>query len=454
MIGEFRNIFFVGIGGIGMSALARYFNHQGVAVFGYDKTPSPLTDKLQEEGIEILFEDDISRIPTEYKNKKNTLVCVTPAIPLKTKVFEFFKLGGFKIKKRAEILGIITRSTTNLSVAGTHGKTTTSCIVASILQSSELQFSAFLGGISANLGSNYYYQKATGEHFSISEADEFDRSFLHLSPKFAVVTSTDADHLDIYGEQANIEATYQQFADLVSTQVFYALDKCSMRSGMSYSATNAKAKYTAGNVVLKPKGTEFDFVCDGKVILSRLFLNIPGRYNLENAVGAAAMCLAAGVDQEAIRKGLSEFKGIKRRFEYIIEQENLIYIDDYAHHPSELEAIITSVKELYPAKKITAIFQPHLFSRTQDFMDGFASVLSQIDCPILIPIYPAREAPIEGVTSEAIFSKMESELAIHLQKEEVIPYIKNKRPEVLLTLGAGDIDRLVEPLKIALLDES
>jgi UDP-N-acetylmuramate--alanine ligase len=454
LIEDKKNIFFVGIGGIGMSALARYFNQQGVAIAGYDKTPSPLTDKLQEEGIEILFEDDENRIPSAYKNKENTLVCITPAIPLNAKIYHFFKQQGFEIKKRAEILGIVTRSTINLSVAGTHGKTTTSCIVASILQHSSLQFSAFLGGISANLASNYYYQEAEGEHFSISEADEFDRSFLHLNPQYAVITSTDADHLDIYGKKETIEATYQQFAGLVKSNVFYALHKCKINAGVSYSATHKDAVFTADNVVVKPQGTEFDFVHNGKTIIEKLYLNIPGVYNLENAIGASAMCLAAGVDKDAIRQGLAQFKGIKRRFEFIVRNEEAVYIDDYAHHPSELEALIESVKALYPTKKITAVFQPHLFSRTQDFLDGFADVLSQIDNPILIPIYPARELPIEGVTSEAILQKMTNDKAIHLEKEEVVDHIKSTRPEVLLTLGAGDIDRLVQPLRNALLNES
>ena len=454
MIGDYKNIFFVGIGGIGMSALARYFNQQGIAVSGYDKTPSPLTNKLQTEGIHILFDDDASLIAEAYRNKEDTLVCITPAIPLNSAVHYFFKKNGFEIKKRAEILGIVTLSTTNLSVAGTHGKTTTSCIVASILQQSDVQFSAFLGGISANLKSNYYYQQADGEHFSISEADEFDRSFLHLKPKYAVITSTDADHLDIYGKKESIEETYQQFADLVTSKVYYALDKCKLQSGVSYSATNNKADYTANKILAKSRGTEFDLVYKNEVIIGELYLNIPGTYNLENAIGATAMCLEAGIPKDAIRKGLAEFKGIKRRFEFVIQNENLVYIDDYAHHPSELEAIISSVRELYPNQKITAVFQPHLFSRTQDFMSGFAKAMSKVDYPILIPIYPARELPITGVTAKAIVDRMSNQNAVHIEKEEVVNYVSKHKPEVLLTLGAGDIDRLVEPLKQALQNES
>jgi UDP-N-acetylmuramate--alanine ligase len=446
-----KYIFFLGIGGIGMSALARYFNNANFIVAGYDKTPSPLTHTLADEGIEISFFDDVVGIPKIIiENKGESLVVYTPAIPSDNKIFNFFSEQGFVLKKRAEVLGMITAQTVNLSVAGTHGKTTTSCIVATILQHSTLHFSAFLGGISTNLASNYYYQSASSAHISVTEADEFDRSFLQLKPKFAVITSTDADHLDIYGKREELEQSYQEFASLVPDKkdVFVAYASKDLINGVTYSASNTNADYYAIVKSRSGKGTHFSIHNNlGETPIEDVYLNIPGLHNLENALGAALMTRQAGVAIESIVAGLANFKGIKRRFEYILRTDKVIYIDDYAHHPSELRAIISSVRELYPNKKITAVFQPHLYSRTQDFMAEFAYELSQVDELLLLPIYPARELPIEGVTSEAVMELICLSNAQCVAKEDVITVLKNRHVDVLLTLGAGDIDRLILPLK-------
>lgn len=446
-----KYIYFLGIGGIGMSALARFFNNASIVVVGYDKTPSPLTHTLIDEGIQISFVDDVDSIPKVLlENKTDSLVVYTPAIPSDNKIFNFFRVQDFVLRKRAEVLGMITAQTVNLSVAGTHGKTTTSCIVATILQHSDMHFSAFLGGISTNLASNYYYQSAPGEHLSITEADEFDRSFLQLKPQFAVITSTDADHLDIYGKREELEQSYQEFASLVSDKnnVFVAYGSKHLITGVTYSASNTNADYYAVVKSRSGKGTHFSINNNvDEAPIEDLYLNIPGLHNLENAIGAALMTREAGLALESIRAGLENFTGIKRRFEYILATDKVIYIDDYAHHPSELRAIISSVRELYPNKKITAIFQPHLFSRTQDFMPEFAYELSQVDELLLLPIYPARELPIEGVTSEAVMELIRLSNAQCVAKEDVITVLKNRHVEVLLTLGAGDIDRLILPLK-------
>ena len=434
-----------------MSALARYFHAQGYVVAGYDKTPSPLTIKLQEEGIKVSFVDDAVDLPQEYTEYKNeTLVVYTPAIPKDSLLFNFFKDSAYNLSKRAEVLGVVTRQTLNLSVAGTHGKTTTSCIVATILQHSDKKFSAFLGGISTNLNSNYYHQKGEGEHYSVTEADEFDRSFLQLSPDYTVITSTDADHLDIYGKKEEIEASYLEFSQRLkdTTHIFKAYGTLETIAGVTYSASDMNADYYAVITSKNGQGTHFSIANNvGREVIADVYLNIPGLHNLENAIGAALMCMKAGVSIASIREGLAQFKGIKRRFENVLNNEKVTYIDDYAHHPSELRAIISSVRELYPKKKITAVFQPHLFTRTQDFMNEFAYELSQLDELLLIPIYPAREKPIAGVTSEAVLERMTLSNARCVAKEEVLHELKKSKVQVLLTLGAGDIDRLVPQIK-------
>jgi UDP-N-acetylmuramate--alanine ligase len=447
-----KHIYFIGIGGIGMSALARYFNQLGVAVYGYDKTPSQLTKTLNFEGIPISFEDNVNQIPEDIVQcKTDSLVVYTPAIPKDNVILNFFKQNSFDLRKRAEVLGMVTSETINLSVAGTHGKTTTSCIVATILQHSKLKFSAFLGGISTNLGSNYHHQEGESEeHYSVTEADEFDRSFLRLNPDFSVITSTDADHLDIYGNAKDLQDSYIEFSKLIEAEshVFYAYNKAQGINGLSYSATSNLADYYAHITSKDGRGTQFSIQSKtGDMVMKDLYLNIPGTHNLENAIGASLMTFKAGVDVDSIRKGLKEFSGIKRRFEYVIDTDKVIYIDDYAHHPSELNAIISSVRELYPNKKITAVFQPHLYSRTRDFIEDFGNELSQVDELFILPIYPARELPIAGVTSEALLEETTLKQASCIDKNNLVDALKHKDVEILLTLGAGDIDRLVEPIK-------
>ena len=448
---QYSHIYFIGIGGIGMSALARYFNQQNLVVCGYDKTPSALTDTLISEGIAITFTDHMDEVPNEFVgNKQNVLVVYTPAIPQGNQLFNYFAANKYDIKKRAAVLGIITSQTTNLSVAGTHGKTTTSSLVATIFKYSSKQFSAFLGGISTNLASNYYYQSGRSEHYSVTEADEFDRSFLQLKPDFTIVTSTDADHLDIYGVKDDLEKSYVDFASLVAEKenVFAAYGKTKNIKGKSYSGSDTKADYYAVVTSRSGKGSNFSIQNNvGEDSIEDLYLNIPGLHNLENAVGAALMSHKAGVSIAEIRQGLAEFAGIKRRFEYIVDKPNCVVIDDYAHHPSELNAIINSVKDLYPSKKITAIFQPHLFTRTRDFLDDFAKELSAVDQLFLMPIYPARELPLPGVTSFSILEKITLKNAKCIEKEDVMAELKKAEVEVLLILGAGDIDRLVNPIK-------
>ena len=445
-----KNIYFLGIGGIGMSALARYFNSEGFYVCGYDRTSSAITDQLMQEGIQVFFEDDLSSVDDEFlQNPSYSVVVYTPAIPDHNYLLNYFRDNNFSMYKRSEILGQVTRNTINLSVAGTHGKTTTSSIVASIFQQSQFSFSAFLGGISANLNSNYCKKDNGGDVFSITEADEFDRSFLHLKPTYSVITSTDADHLDIYGKKEDLENSYVEFSNLITEtdHIFYAKNKAKNMGGISYSVDDQKADFFAVVHAQDSKGTQFD-ICDssGEIFIHNLFISLPGKHNLENAVGATLMCHKAGVEITAIRTGLRDFKGIKRRFQYVIERDDFLYIDDYAHHPSELKAIISSVRNLYPNRKITAIFQPHLYTRTQDFMTDFVVELSSVDHLILLPIYPARELPIEGVSSEVLLQKIEHEDAVCIPSNEVLNCLKSRELDILLTLGAGDIDQLVEPI--------
>lgn len=445
-----KNIYFLGIGGIGMSALARYFHSSGYNVSGYDRTSSAITDQLSHEGIQVFFEDKLSSVKDEFiQNPIQTIVIYTPAIPDQNQLMNYFKDQNYKMYKRSEMLGEVTRNTINLSVAGTHGKTTTSSIVASIFQQSQFSFSAFLGGISANLNSNYYRQDNGGDDYSITEADEFDRSFLYLKPTYSVITSTDADHLDIYGSKEDLEQSYIEYSKLISNtdHLFYAKNKAENIGGVSYSVDDHKADFYTSVRAQNSAGTHFD-ICNhlGEIYIHDLFISLPGIHNLENALGAALMCRKAGIGVDAIRKGLKDFKGIKRRFQYVIDRNDLLYIDDYAHHPSELKAIISSVRSLYPKRKITAIFQPHLYTRTQDFMSDFAVELSRVDHLILLPIYPARELPIEGVTSEALLQKIDHDDATCIPQNQVINDLRSRDLDILLTLGAGDIDQLVEPI--------
>lgn len=452
-INDFDRAYFIGVGGIGMSALARYFLSIGWKVAGYDKTQTKLTDKLQEEGIEMHFEDFGPSIPEDFRDTNNTLVVYTPAIPRNFGELLHVQHAGYTVKKRAEVLGMITRNSKGLAVAGTHGKTTTSTLLAHILDQSDEKCNAFLGGISSNFNSNFV---SGDSEWTVVEADEFDRSFLHLSPYVSIVTSTDADHLDIYGSADVFLEGFKQYVKRIQP------DGCLIRHAsvdLSHSNTityglNVGADYRGENMRIENGYFALD-VHTLNGIWKGVELGVPGVHNAENAIACLALCEFIGMEEHEIRAGLKSFKGVKRRFEYHVRRENLIYIDDYAHHPTEIKALIDSVKLLYAGHRITGIFQPHLFSRTRDFFAEFAQQLSRLDEVILMPIYPAREEPISEVTSDALMNEISAPKKQLLRPQEVVDYFSGNRESfqsanVILTIGAGDIDRIVEPLKIAL----
>ncbi len=442
-----QRVYLVGIGGIGMSGLARYFKKRGCVVCGYDKTGTPLTEMLRNEGIPVVFLDDEDGIKVSFlKNDPTTLVIYTPAIPSNSRILNYFKNGGFTMKKRSEVLGIISKGMYTIAVAGTHGKTTTSSIIAHILKHSGYDCSAFLGGISSNYNSNVLF----GENNTlVVEADEYDRSFLTLHSDIAIVTSMDADHLDIYGDQSHLIESFKQFTSQLKEggRLIYK-EGLDLSGGKTYSA-NIVADIQAVNVRIQDGSFYFDFK-NANLIIEDIQLGLPGLHNIENAVAAIEVALHLGIDPEKIPLALASFLGVKRRFEHVVKDINHTYIDDYAHHPEELRACINAVKSLYPGKKLTAIFQPHLFTRTRDFADGFAEVLSLVDNLILLDIYPARELPIEGVTSSMILDKVNNASKQNLSKQDAVEYIRSSKPELLLTVGAGDIDTLIEPLKTIL----
>lgn len=446
-LNQIHNVYFIGIGGIGMSALARYFKAIGKNVSGYDKTETELTQELASIGIDIHFEDSISLIPSDYYIE-NTLVIITPAVPKTHSEWNYFLERGFEIKKRAEVLGIITKDTFCFAVAGTHGKTTTSSILGHILHESGVDVTAFLGGIVENYNSNLI---GSGKTVTVVEADEFDRSFLHLYPNIACITSMDADHLDIYGDTASIEASFVEFAGKVEDTNNLFIVKDLPLEGISV-AVNEEANYKAFNVRIENSAYVFD-VQTPTGIVKDLKFNLPGKHNLTNALIAFAMANTYGVEIDKIAKALFSFKGVKRRFSYQIKEENLVYIDDYAHHPTEINAVSQAVKELYPNEKVLAIFQPHLFSRTRDFIDGFAESLSKFDEVILLDIYPARELPIEGVNSNWLLEKVTNNNKKLVAKSELISVILSSDAKVIVTIGAGDIGELVKPIKQALYEK-
>ncbi len=439
------NIYLIGIGGIGMSALARYFHSSGRKVYGYDRYRSPLCEKLEDEGLKIHYEDDVKAIPTSFK-REDTLVIYTPAIPDDHKEYNHLKNKNYELKKRAQVLGEIAQLHRCLAVAGTHGKTTTSSLLAHLFRFNERGISAFLGGISTNYGTNFWGQDDTD--LLVTEADEYDRSFLNLKPTAAVITSTDADHLDIYENDEDLKKTFSEFADSVS-ELLLVNEKTELTGGLKYGF-NPDSSYFADSIRVEEHVFVFDLVYPQGRIKDIRF-PLPGRHNIENAVAASALALKYGLNEEELKAGLENFKGVKRRFEYHIKQENLVYIDDYAHHPSEISALADAVKELYPNRNITAIFQPHLFSRTRDFLDGFAESLSAFDEVILLELYPARERPIAGINSKALLDKIERAPKSLMARQEIINRFSSAKPEVILTIGAGDIDQLIGPLKIALL---
>ena len=443
-LNQIHNVYFIGIGGIGMSALARYFKAIGKNVSGYDKTETELTKELQQLGIAIHFEDRIDLIPTDYY-VENTLVIITPAVPIHHSEWNYFLERDFEVKKRAEVLGIITKDTFCFAVAGTHGKTTTSSILGHILYESGVDVTAFVGGIVENYNSNLI---GNGKTVTVVEADEFDRSFLHLYPNIACVTSMDADHLDIYGDSASIEASFVEFADKVTDKSKLFIPKGLPIQGVT-CAVNEDANFTAFNIRIVNSQYVFDVRTPSETIVNIEF-GLPGKHNLMNALMALAMAKTFGLPNEDIASALHSFKGIKRRFSYQIKTEKLVYIDDYAHHPTEINAVHQAVRELYPGQKVLAIFQPHLFSRTKDFADDFAQSLAAFDEVILLDIYPARELPMEGITSQWLLNKIDNRNKKLVSKQELIPSILQSEAKVIVTIGAGDIGELVSFIKKAL----
>jgi len=426
-----------------MSALARYFQYIGKKVVGYDKTPTQLTDELQAIGLEIHFEDNISLIPTDFY-VENTLVIVTPAVPVSHSEWNYFIERGFTIKKRAEVLGIITKDTYCFAVAGTHGKTTTSSILGHVLFESGVDVTAFLGGIVENYNSNLI---GSGKTVTVVEADEFDRSFLHLHPNVSCVTSMDADHLDIYGDAASIEESFREFAAKTSSENLYVIKGLPLEGNTI--GVNNDADFSVQNIRIENGFYVFDVKTPNELVQNVKF-GLPGHHNLTNALLAFAMAKSYGVSNEKIIAALASFKGVRRRFSFQIREEKLVYIDDYAHHPTEINAVHQAVRELYPGKKIIAAFQPHLFSRTKDFVDGFAESLSQFDEILLLEIYPARELPMEGVNSTWLLNKINNPNKKLVSKDELFTAFENSDADVFVTIGAGDIGELVKDLKKAL----
>jgi UDP-N-acetylmuramate--alanine ligase len=444
-------IYFIGIGGIGMSALARYFNAKGCQVSGYDKTETLLCKQLQAEGIQIHYQDSIALI-----NKNAALVVYTPAIPKGHLELAYYQQNNYVVVKRSDVLGAITNTAFNICIAGTHGKTTTSTMVAHILRHSNFGCNAFLGGIATNYNSNFW---SNPKNVCVVEADEYDRSFLKLSPDIAIITSMDADHLDIYGTAENVEQAFIDFSAKVKKGGWliskYGLPRSAdLISAMhiTYHASNNKASVYASNITMINGIYQFDVCTNNKSWqINNVVLNMGGMHNVENVVAAITVAHHAGIGHDKIKAAVADFKGVKRRFEYIIAPSNdadaVLQIDDYAHHPAELKKLIDGAKKLFPTKKCTLIFQPHLYSRTQDFALEFAQVLDMADEVILLPIYPARELPIPGVNSEMIMGLMKNKQVKVLTKDEVVAEIKSNKKSMIITAGAGDIDLLVQPIK-------
>ena len=453
-LAQYENIYFLGIGGIGMSALARWFIKQGLKISGYDRTATILTAALEREGMYIHFDDAVDSIPSEVLNNKGkTLVVYTPAIPKDHKVHRYLKENGFTIMKRSEVLGLISRDYMTVAVAGTHGKTTTSSMVAHLLKHARKNMVAFLGGITTNYESNLVmHGQASADTIAVAEADEFDRSFLQLFPRIAIVTSADADHLDIYGDHESLITSFRDFIKQIDAGGYLIIHESiveKLASGIDHVQKDiysmSRGQFFAGNITAKGGFFEFDLHGFGKV--EHIRLGVPGFHNIENAVAASIAAWHCGVDLSAIKKGLESFTGVKRRFEFVIRHERLVFVDDYAHHPTEIEAFLRSMKSMYPRKKLTVIFQPHLYTRTRDFAAGFSKSLSLADELLLMDIYPARELPIPGVDSDMLVKDITSRVTIRCGKDDLLSKLEGLDIEVLATVGAGDIDTFVEPIQ-------
>ncbi|WP_149304715.1 UDP-N-acetylmuramate--L-alanine ligase [Pareuzebyella sediminis] len=436
-----NSVFFIGIGGIGMSALARYFKFIGKNVAGYDKTQTPLTEALVAMDIEVHYEDCIDEVSPAYRDAASTLVVYTPAVPIDHSEYQYFLNRDFEIKKRSEVLGLITKDTFCLAVAGTHGKTTTSSILAHLLKENSVSFTAFLGGISEDFNSNFVFE---GTEYSVVEADEFDRSFLRLFPDVACITSMDADHLDIYGNEAEIKKGFKEFASRISADGKLFVRNGLPLDGITYGIGD-DATYCIENLTIEGGTYIFDVITPNTSIKGVKF-NKPGKHNLLNALVALAMAAQTNIPVTDLAKALETFKGVQRRFSYKIRKENFVFIDDYAHHPTEIDAVYQAVSEMHPNKKTLVIFQPHLYSRTRDFVNAFAESLAKFEGILLLNIYPAREKPIEGVTSEWLLGKIKNPNKKCIEKSDIMNEIKQQNPEVLITMGAGDIGLEVEKI--------
>lgn len=436
------SVYFIGIGGIGMSAIARYFHANKKSVTGYDKTKTEITNGLENLGIDIHFEDAIDNIDSRFLNSENTLVVYTPAIPKNHLQLQYFLANGFKVLKRSQILGLITENTFCLAVAGTHGKTTTTSILGHLMNECDVPVTAFLGGVSENYNSNLILN---GTEVSVVEADEFDRSFLTLSPDLACITSMDADHLDIYGDVSELKKSFEDFSKKIKPNGSLFVKNGLPLNGITYGIED-DSDYSIQNIKIKNGTYVFD-VKTPQTVLENLQFNLPGRHNLSNALIALAMAVEYGCPHQQLAKALALYKGVKRRFTYQIKTDDLVFIDDYAHHPEEINAVHQAVREMYPGKKVLAIFQPHLFSRTRDFINEFAESLSQFDELLLLDIYPARELPIEGVTSQWLLGKIESNNKKLVSKKELLVEINKSNAQVVLTIGAGDIGEEVNHIK-------
>jgi UDP-N-acetylmuramate--alanine ligase len=440
-----NNIYFIGIGGIGMSALARYYNSIGVSVSGYDKTETLLTKQLQEEGIDIHFEDNINLIP-----KQVDFVVYTPAIPSNHSELNFYRNNDYTVLKRSDVLKLITDNSFNICVAGTHGKTTTSTMIGHLLRDTGFGCNAFLGGIAANYNTNFWSSK---ENNVVVEADEYDRSFLKLSPNIAIITAVDADHLDIYGTAEEVEKAFIQFSQkikeggcLLLKHGLHIREQFTTPDTCTYSVADVEADIHIEDLKVINGSYHFN-VINQHWAIKDVVLNMGGLHNIENALAAIGVAKYLKISDDKIKAALANFRGVKRRFEYVIKNEEQTLIDDYAHHPDELKALVSGVRSIYPNKKLTLIFQPHLYTRTRDFADGFAASLDMADEIILLPIYPARELPIEGVNSEMILDKMKLHDKKVLGKNEMIDYVSKTKPDLLVMAGAGDIDVLVYDIK-------
>ncbi len=447
---NYELIYFIGIGGIGMSNLARYFIQQGKSVAGYDRMETPLTKALVAEGAKVHYEDYVRLVPAEFLDKEKTLVVYTPAVPASHSELQFFRQSGFTIMKRAQLLGEVTKTSDAVCVAGTHGKTTVSSMTAHLLRQSGVDCNAFLGGILKNYGTNLLLSDKS--RITVAEADEYDRSFHWLQPWIAVITSADPDHLDIYGTPEAYRESFEHFTSLIRKNGYLILKKDAPLTPRTdatvtvFTYSESEGDFHAENIRIGNGEITFDFVSPNSRITG-IQLGVPVKVNIENAVAAIAAAVLSGVNPDEVRAAMKTFGGAKRRFDFQLKTPNLVFIDDYAHHPQELTASIRSIRQLYPDRKVTGVFQPHLYTRTRDFADDFAQSLSLLDDVILLDIYPAREEPIPGITSGVIFDRITSKEKVLLKKAELLDFLENKELDVLVTLGAGDIEHLLPAIK-------